>query len=351
MPEVQEVFRMATEKVRQDPGALDRQVTKQLKAARSRRIGVFATVMLFVVATIAALALTHRTSESPATHHTASPSIVAPTAGTAIKDSTVDIYTGQVTPLPASILARGDRFAASPDGTRVATWSCCNRPSPLYLSNADGTNARVISPAGTDAYLVQFSASGDALVYQQRDYRTNSLGNLVVVTDIGGQLSSRTITDLDQTKAWKYFPLFPTFTPDGKSVLYQMPKGDPAHPTWDLWTVPVGGGQPTLFLPGAGWGGIAPDGWRLAFASRVSSSDFSGLSLRMCPDLTDPRSSTLLAAGPGISWTRWSPDGTMIAYTGPTGVHVLDVASGTDTFVGAGSTVEWFDAHTLVIGG
>ena len=38
MPDVQEVFRMATQKVRQDPGALDRQVKKQRKAARNRRM-------------------------------------------------------------------------------------------------------------------------------------------------------------------------------------------------------------------------------------------------------------------------------------------------------------------------
>ena len=31
MPEIEEVFRMATQKVRQDPGALDRQVARQRK--------------------------------------------------------------------------------------------------------------------------------------------------------------------------------------------------------------------------------------------------------------------------------------------------------------------------------
>ena len=46
MPEVQEVFRMATQKVDQDHGALERQVARQRKAARNRRVGVFATVLV-----------------------------------------------------------------------------------------------------------------------------------------------------------------------------------------------------------------------------------------------------------------------------------------------------------------
>ena len=38
MPEIEEVFRMATQKVRQDPGALDRQVAKQGRVVRNRRV-------------------------------------------------------------------------------------------------------------------------------------------------------------------------------------------------------------------------------------------------------------------------------------------------------------------------
>ncbi len=58
MPDVQEVFRMATQKVRQDPGALDRQVTKQRNAVRNRRVSAFAMVLVLVAAAVAAYALT-----------------------------------------------------------------------------------------------------------------------------------------------------------------------------------------------------------------------------------------------------------------------------------------------------
>ena len=63
MPDVQEVFRMATQKVRQDPGALDRQVTKQRKAVRNRRMSAFAMVLVLVAAAVAAYALTRGESQ------------------------------------------------------------------------------------------------------------------------------------------------------------------------------------------------------------------------------------------------------------------------------------------------
>ena len=58
MPELQEVFRMATQKVDQDDGALERQVTKQRKAARNRQVGAFATVAVFIAIAVAVFALT-----------------------------------------------------------------------------------------------------------------------------------------------------------------------------------------------------------------------------------------------------------------------------------------------------
>jgi hypothetical protein len=49
MPEVQEVFRLATQKVRPDPGFEDRQYDYKRKKERNRRIGAFAVVGALVV--------------------------------------------------------------------------------------------------------------------------------------------------------------------------------------------------------------------------------------------------------------------------------------------------------------
>ena len=48
MPEVQEVFRMATQKVRPDPGALDRQHGQQQRRTIRRKVGVYGLVAALV---------------------------------------------------------------------------------------------------------------------------------------------------------------------------------------------------------------------------------------------------------------------------------------------------------------
>jgi hypothetical protein len=50
MPEVQEVFRMATQKVRPDPGALERQDRRQRRRSMRRKAGVHGLVAAFVIA-------------------------------------------------------------------------------------------------------------------------------------------------------------------------------------------------------------------------------------------------------------------------------------------------------------
>lgn len=47
-------------------------------------------------------------------------------------------------------------------------------------------------------------------------------------------------------------PIFaPTFTPDGTRVAYTVTHQTSTGESWDTWTVPVTGGQPTLLLPNA----------------------------------------------------------------------------------------------------
>ena len=57
MPDVQEVFRMSTQKIRQDPGALDRQLTRQRRDARTRKLGTIALVVAIVAIAGSALGI------------------------------------------------------------------------------------------------------------------------------------------------------------------------------------------------------------------------------------------------------------------------------------------------------
>jgi len=85
MPEVQEVFRMSTQKVRQDPGAMERQQTKQVRAARNKKVGAFVVVAAIAAAAIV-LILSTRPVESTAPP--ANGAIVDPVDATAVKIAT-----------------------------------------------------------------------------------------------------------------------------------------------------------------------------------------------------------------------------------------------------------------------
>jgi serine/threonine protein kinase len=43
----------------------------------------------------------------------------------------------------------------------------------------------------------------------------------------------------------------PVFTPDGSRIAYTQLSRTPGRTSWDIWTVPIGGGEPTRMLPNA----------------------------------------------------------------------------------------------------
>jgi hypothetical protein len=81
MPEVQEVFRMATQKVRPDPGFVDRQYDHRRKQERNRKIGALALVA--AIGTVAAVLVVRSTSDErqgqPLAPTTPAPTTAAPT--------------------------------------------------------------------------------------------------------------------------------------------------------------------------------------------------------------------------------------------------------------------------------
>jgi Tol biopolymer transport system component len=332
MPEIEEVFRMATQKVRQDPGALDRQMAKQERATRNRRVSAFVMVFVLLAAAVAAYALTRGdTGEVPAN----GTAVSVPQAN----GSTVDVRTGEVTPLSASIATSGDYYAVSPDHTTVAFNACCTASSPVFVANVDGTQIRQIS--GGDAYAARWSSDGSMLVYQQRDSSTYHLGNLFVANVATGQQTQ--VTNFDQTQDWGSWAMLPSFTADGRSILFQLPRGDhPNHPTEDLWSVPVTGGTQTLVRRNASSGAYSPDGGSLVYVSPVGAKD--ALWVTSVHGGT-PR--VLVQGDPG--WLRWSPDGTRISYWEARSIYVLNVASGSATKVAEGGNAEWFDDNTLIV--
>jgi dipeptidyl aminopeptidase/acylaminoacyl peptidase len=260
----------------------------------------------------------------------------------------VDLQTGEITPLPQSI-AGGYSYRVSPDGTMFAFNE--NRVSPpvgVTVANIDGTRVRQVTPVGIDAFGASWSPDGSMLVYQGRNAATSEVGNLFVV-DVSTE-EVRQITDLKPfSRGWWF--MRPSFAPDGRTILFHLPRRHigPSGLVWDLWSVPVAGGEPVLVRRNAGFGAYSPDGRTMAYLSPLTRADATGDALWLV-DVAggDPRA---LVEGPGIWWPSWSPDGTRIAYAvDKDEIYVVDVATGESTRVAQGGVAEWFDDHTLIVG-
>jgi len=196
-------------------------------------------------------------------------------------------------------------------------------------------------------------------VYQQRNGPTDDVGNLFVQDlSTGGKTQ---VTDLQLSRAWWWF-LSPSFSPDGRSVIFQMPRSSSATTKWDVWSVPVTGGEPTLVLRNASFPmlsavPILPNGVRIAFVSPWPN-DFAGQSIMAArllppPDISDIHQ-TLVEANDSIWWPRMSPDGSRIAYQDGGSIYVVDYSRGAglapeSSKVADGETAEWLDNDTLIV--
>jgi Tol biopolymer transport system component len=354
MPDVQEVFRMATQKVRPDPGALERQSQSQRRRSARQRAGAYALLAVLVIgaAVIGVLALQER-EERPAGQKEQE----APAVPLSSHPFVLDLETGETTPLPAN-LAGGVSYSASPDGTRVAYSSsegggCA--AGGVTVANIDGTDVQTIEPPkGLTICAPQWSFDGSKLVYQERRTADDSdVGNLFVHDLATGE--STQVTDLGLTKAWWWF-LSPNFSDGGRNVIFHLPRSSSEVTTWDVWSVPVTGGEPTLLLRNAAFPMLhrscCPEGEVIAFV-QPRPNGFEGESImigRPVPG-SDLRS-TLVEANYSIWWPTRSPDGMRIAYQDGGSIYVVTigpVVSGESTEVAKGDTAEWLDNDTLIV--
>jgi hypothetical protein len=293
-----------------------------------------------VAAVIAAgaLVLVNRDGERNATDEVATASVLEASPP---MPYFLDLDTGVRTAL--NTVANAYDFQPSPDGTRMLFY----QDDALSIANADGSGVIAIDVQGGPQWRpARWSPDSTRIVYQERGGTSTEVGNLFVHEVATGQRTK--ITDLDLMTA-RYYWLAPSFSPDGQTVVFQLARDEGGASGFDVWSVPVTGGDPELLVEDAAWPMYLPDGDLVYVPAPVG--DMVGDTLVIAA--ADGSTRTLAEAVAGISGVTVSPNGARVAY-GDDGLYVVEVESGEATMLeGANDagTWEWVDDDTLLIGG
>jgi Tol biopolymer transport system component len=332
MPDVQEVFRLSTQKVRQDPGAMERQHMRQRKADRNRKLGTFVVAATAVVAAVGVIVSSIQREPAPQVDQ---PGIFAPFAGRIVyqyeclpKSCTMakleekgiwSIDPAATTPKPRQLPdeAMGTPVGWSNDGTELLLIrsEADGLDGGLILLHADGTETSLLGPM-TQRELPYFTAAispdGSQVAYTAKTedgvpaelYVTDSA---LYVMDVD---SGRTTLLVEPSKGDVYQP---TFSPDGTQIAYIDGGVDHSH---SVWVVNADGGDPHMIVKNELiWGWDAGHVLGLAWSP---TGDRIALGLRRHPAAGiytfEPDGSGFTQLIRDAVAPSWSPDGSQIAY-------------------------------------
>jgi Tol biopolymer transport system component len=338
------------------PFTLDGFMRRRDRKRRNQRIlaGVVGIALFMVpVALIAVLSTRDRTSTPAGRNVSSVPKV----------DYVIDLNTGEMTPLPRSIIGTraenwpAGEYAVSPDGSKLAySGSAGPGLGQIFIASLDGTGVRrQVTDDPEGASSPAWSPDGTKIAYEGIGNQSVHAPVALFVLDVATGESTQIV---ESTRIVSFegpgppYPLSPQFTPDGSSLIYT--DGSDRH--LEVRTVPVGGGKSELLVGAGGgstgaWNGtLSPDGSLLTFldggpydpeARRwVASAD--GTERRLLPGVYGiPCMSN--PAG------TWSPDGGRIVCREASRIVVIDIATGDASPVAVGREAIWLDDHTLLV--
>lgn len=334
---------MWTQKVKRDPGSVDRQPAPRLRPGVGRKARAFAVAAAIGLVAVACTPGTRDGQRATA------PADQPPAAELATHPHFLDLETAEATLLPES-LEGGDSYVASPDGTRVA-FVGSGTGGIIKIANIDGTGVRTLPPP-PDGFVDQeprWSPDATRIVYQERFDDDDDVGNIFVYDLSTGEKTQ--ITDLELRRSWHY-DLWPSFSDHADDeIIFHMARTSGQTGTSDVWWVPATGGEPRLLMENAFYPmtNPSPAGDMFAFQFILPSADLAGRSIVAGHPCCPARRQTLVEANESIWWPTMSPDGDSIAYQDGESIHVLDIYTREVSEVGIGGTAEWLDNDTLIV--
>jgi len=349
MPDLREVFEMVKKQTEPDTDSWAEQERHIRRSGRNRKLGAYALVAAMTVA-VAVLMMSDLGDDDGATP-ASEPSSVAPAVDPGF--ALIDLGGGE--PIDTGIIPGASGVDVSPDGTRIvyANAVASGAGGVVHVADIDGSNVRAFDRTGGpgDAVAPRWSPDGTTVVYQGRG-KGNAIGNLYIL-DVTTERVTQ-VTDLKTTTSALFY-MSPTFSPDGDAVLFTKPTprtsdGGDSQRHWNLWTVPVTGGDPTLVRRDAIWGDFAPSGDSIAYSEATlvdGRFEFGDLYIAR----SDGTAARKLVDG-SINMPRWSPDGARIAYAdvGRDGLFVVDVGTGdTERIFDSEEWPEWADEDTMIV--
>ena len=339
MPEIQEVFRMATQKVRPDPEALERQHRGQRRRVAQKRAAVYVLVAVLVVAGVV-IGISTLGSDDVKPASSGSNPTIAPQPEAEQTLSIVDVGSGAETAF--TVPASASEFDVTLDGSMVAYTDLDESGNAqVFVMDADGSNARQLThdEGGGGAFRgASWSADGSMIAYERR----TSNDPQIFVVNVSDGVSTR-VTNEPQGAVdpggW---------TPDGGSIV--LSTFNPSIGQYSALSLDLATGQTRLVVPDGSMPTLSPDGAWIAFNSWLKEPQVRLILANS--DGSGRRTIARLTLDDGHQ--EWSPDSTQIAYVGTTdkdgyGTYVYDLETGETRFVSDGTIESWIDnEHVLV---